>query len=75
MSGKAEIGSIGWVDMGGYSDHLMSLSQSGKAVAGLCYARGSNADLPPQWLVYIATGTPWEPLHRLISPEGIGSTE
>lgn len=22
------------------------------AVAGICHARGSNADLPPQWLLY-----------------------
>jgi predicted enzyme related to lactoylglutathione lyase len=26
---------------------------SGMTVAGVCHARGSNADLPPQWLVYI----------------------
>jgi predicted enzyme related to lactoylglutathione lyase len=22
-------------------------------VAGVCHARGTNADLPPQWLVYV----------------------
>lgn len=37
--------------MGDYSDFNL-LSESGEAVAGVCHARGSNQDLPPQWLVY-----------------------
>ena len=40
------------VDMGGYSDFNMTLPETGEAVAGICHARGSNADLPPGWLVY-----------------------
>ena len=27
--------------------------ETGEAMAGVCHARGSNADLPPQWLIYI----------------------
>ena len=46
----------GWssspVDMGGYSDHTM-LDSDQRAIAGICHARGENADLPPQWLIYI----------------------
>lgn len=46
----------GWtpqpLDMGGYSDFVMA-APGGKAVAGVCHARGSNAGLPAQWLVYI----------------------
>ena len=46
----------GWgsegVEMGGYEDWCM-LDEDGTAVAGICHARGVNADLPPQWLVYI----------------------
>jgi predicted enzyme related to lactoylglutathione lyase len=46
----------GWVpsgvDMGGYEDFTM-LDSDGEAAAGICHARGENADLPPQWLVYI----------------------
>ena len=38
--------------MGGYSDYVMN-DADGEAAAGVCHARGSNADLPPQWLVYI----------------------
>jgi len=48
---------IGWkpdpVDMGGYSDYNM-LDSEGQSTAGLCYRQGSNANLPPQWLIYVA---------------------
>jgi uncharacterized protein len=47
----------GWkcqdVPMGDYSDFGMAAPGSGRAVAGVCHARGANADLPAQWLVYI----------------------
>ncbi len=47
----------GWktteLDMGGYSDFCMTASSNQKTVAGICHARGHNADLPAQWLVYI----------------------
>lgn len=47
----------GWqadpVDMGGYSDFNMKAPQSGSPVAGICHARGCNAELPAQWLIYI----------------------
>ncbi len=48
---------VGWEskpqDMGGYSDFNMIAPETGETVAGVCHARGSNSDLPPQWLVYI----------------------
>ncbi|MBC7853529.1 MAG: VOC family protein [Pirellulaceae bacterium] len=48
---------VGWksspVDLGGYSDFEMLQPSSGESVAGICHARGSNADIPPQWLIYI----------------------
>lgn len=47
----------GWqpeeVPAGDYSDFKMVLPESGRAVAGICHARGQNANLPPQWLIYI----------------------
>jgi predicted enzyme related to lactoylglutathione lyase len=47
---------IGWraepTDMGGYEDYGMIVSETGDCVAGVCHARGTNADLPPQWLTY-----------------------
>ena len=48
---------VGWtpedVSMGEYADFNMTLPASGEPVAGVCHARGENADLPPQWLMYI----------------------
>jgi predicted enzyme related to lactoylglutathione lyase len=48
---------VGWtpvaLDMGGYSDYCMNLPESNRTVAGVCHARGVNANLPAQWLVYI----------------------
>ncbi|MCA9297012.1 MAG: hypothetical protein KC983_10855, partial [Phycisphaerales bacterium] len=29
------------------------LAANGECVAGLCHARGSNAGIPPAWLMYI----------------------
>lgn len=46
---------VGWkavdVEMGGYADYSMQ-NAAGATVAGVCHARGGNADLPPVWLVY-----------------------
>jgi hypothetical protein len=52
---------VGWtaegLNMGGYEDFCMNLSGSSGStratVAGICHARGPNADLPPQWLAYV----------------------
>lgn len=46
---------VGWqkepVSMGDYDDFNMCNSQG--TIAGICHAKGSNADLPPQWLMYV----------------------
>jgi predicted enzyme related to lactoylglutathione lyase len=39
--------------MDGYSDYCMLPAGGDDPVAGICHARGANADIPPQWLVYI----------------------
>jgi uncharacterized protein len=48
---------VGWtasgVDMGGYDDFTMNDPETGTPVAGVCHARGGNADLPPAWLIYV----------------------
>jgi uncharacterized protein len=48
---------VGWqwqaLDMGGYSDYVMTAPGSDDGVSGICFARGSNANLPPVWLMYI----------------------
>jgi predicted enzyme related to lactoylglutathione lyase len=48
---------VGWqpegLSMGDYDDFTMKTPHGGSAVAGVCHARGSNAELPRQWLIYI----------------------
>jgi predicted enzyme related to lactoylglutathione lyase len=48
---------VGWnvedTSMGDYSDFTMLSPGDGDAIAGICHARGSNADLPGGWLIYI----------------------
>ncbi len=39
--------------MVGYNDYCMNEPVSGKAVAGICHARGENVNLSSQWLIYI----------------------
>jgi uncharacterized protein len=47
---------VGWKpeaqSMGTYADFVMS-DADGVGAAGICHARGGNAELPPQWLIYI----------------------
>jgi uncharacterized protein len=48
---------VGWkaedTDMGDYCDYTMMSPADGEAIAGICHARGSNADLKGGWLIYI----------------------
>lgn len=48
---------VGWtstpVDMGGYNDHCMIPPGAEAPVAGICHARGPNAGLPAQWMLYL----------------------
>lgn len=48
---------VGWnsagLDMGGYSDFMMTEPETGNPIAGVCHARGSNVGLPPVWLIYV----------------------
>lgn len=50
-------GVVGWTaepaPMDGYEDWTMS-GADGEAAAGICYARGENAGLPPVWIPYFA---------------------
>jgi hypothetical protein len=39
--------------MGGYGGYCMTPSSAGQPVSGICHARGSNAGLPPVWLIHI----------------------
>jgi hypothetical protein len=48
---------VGWEDqpqsMGDYDDYNMALAPFNEPVAGICHARGVNAGLPAQWLIYV----------------------
>jgi len=48
---------IGWKatdhNMGEYNDYDIRLPESDDVIAGICHSRGSNANLPPQWLIYV----------------------
>ncbi|TPH13386.1 VOC family protein [Litorilituus lipolyticus] len=48
---------VGWQSkaesMGEYDDYNIILPESGDTVAGICHARGSNSNLPAQWLMYV----------------------
>jgi predicted enzyme related to lactoylglutathione lyase len=52
---------VGWTDeaieMDGYNDYCMKPPESESPVAGICHARGSNAALPAQWLIYITVAS------------------
>ncbi|GAB2683707.1 VOC family protein [Aliiglaciecola sp. 3_MG-2023] len=47
---------IGWqanpVSMGDYDDYSMQLPSNNQDVVGICHAKGDNAGLPAQWLLY-----------------------
>jgi predicted enzyme related to lactoylglutathione lyase len=65
---------IGWEskpeDMGGYSDYHMIPPGSGKSVTGVCHARGENANVPPQWLVYFSVEDVDESAKRAVAAGG-----
>ena len=48
---------VGWKStpyaMGDYDDFNIHAPDSDAVVAGICHARGANANIPPQWLIYI----------------------
>ncbi len=40
------------LSMGDYDDYVMKSPENEEALVGVCHARGSNANLPPQWMIY-----------------------
>ena len=76
---------VGWksdpLDMGGYNDFMMNAPESGNSIAGICHARGVNAGLPPQWLIYITVENVDKSAAQclelggkvLVDPKGMGS--
>jgi len=48
---------VGWknteVPMGSYADYNINNPGSGETIAGICHSRGSNRNIPAQWLMYV----------------------
>ena len=65
---------VGWtsedLDMGGYSDYVMTQPGPGTPTAGICWARGVNQSLPPVWLVYFTVASLEDSLKRVRSSGG-----
>lgn len=65
---------VGWkpspVSMGDYDDYNMNAPESDTAAAGICHARGGNAGLPPQWLIYITVANVDESAQRCVELGG-----
>ncbi len=38
--------------MGEYDDYVMKSPEDEGGAVGVCHARGTNAQIPPQWMVY-----------------------
>jgi predicted enzyme related to lactoylglutathione lyase len=70
---------VGWkpspVSMGDYDDFNMNTPESGKTITGICHARGGNAHLPPQWLIYITVEDVDESARRCVELGGKIITE
>ncbi|MFT5525423.1 MAG: putative enzyme related to lactoylglutathione lyase [Pirellulaceae bacterium] len=51
---------VGWesqpATMGDYEDYCMHLPGDEAPVTGICHAKGVNANLPPQWMIYVTVG-------------------
>ncbi len=65
---------VGWkpmpIDMGDYEDYAMLSPDGRQGIAGICHARGSNANLPPQWLVYITVADLDDSVRRCVDLGG-----
>ena len=65
---------VGWKSapqrMGDYDDYNIQTPRTGEIVAGICHARGENAKIPPQWLMYIVVADVAESARRCVEKGG-----
>jgi len=49
---------VGWkhenVSMGDYNDYVMKPNTDDGGAKGICHARGDNANMPAQWMIYVS---------------------
>ena len=64
----------GWtaspVDMGDHQDYCMVPPQGDQPVAGICHALGSNAGMPPVWIIYITVADVDESVRQCLAHGG-----
>ncbi|MFT7643901.1 MAG: putative enzyme related to lactoylglutathione lyase [Pirellulaceae bacterium] len=58
------------VAMGEYNDYCMHPPGDETPVAGICHAKGTNADLPAQWLIYITVADLAGSLEKVVENGG-----
>ncbi len=69
---------IGWTsapepmpdDVEPYEDYHMISPATGESVTGICHARGTNANVPPQWLLYWTVANVAESANRCVELGG-----
>ncbi|MEZ5016797.1 MAG: VOC family protein [Flavipsychrobacter sp.] len=65
---------VGWdvqsFDMGGYEDYCMNDPKTGDTVAGVCHAKGVNASIPPQWMMYVGVESIDQSMEAVIEEGG-----
>lgn len=52
-----------------YEDYIMK-SPDGKAIAGICHAKGINKEVPPQWIIYISVENVEETAQKAVQEGG-----
>lgn len=49
---------VGWkhqgLSMGDYEDYVMKPNEDDGGATGICHARGANANIPAQWMIYVS---------------------
>jgi len=65
---------VGWkpeaVEVGDHTDFNMTMPAGDTPAAGICHALGENADLSPQWLIYITVADVDESVSRCLALGG-----
>ena len=65
---------VGWEhddhSMGAYNDYVLHPAGDSNTAVGVCHARGSNAGMPPQWLMYVQVDDVQESCRQAIHEGG-----